>query len=128
MIHHNCNMPRIIQRMELLSGKELFAPFVNVDESNPTLQNIDTSLISLLKGTDECGKVNNFAYSEEEVVDCYRDDMEQVTNTEHELAYYQGLAENVAVNAVESAAVAAESSVAPVESANAETAATSETS
>lgn len=119
-------MPRILQRMELLSGKELYTPFVNVDESNPTLQNIDTSLISLLKGTDECGKVNNFAYSEDDVVDCYRDDMEQATNTEHELAYYQGLAENVEVNAAESAAAAAESSAAPVESANAETAAPSE--
>lgn len=124
MIPHNCNiMARIIQRLDLLSGKELFTPFVNYDESNPTLQNIDTSLISLLKGTDECGKVNNFAYSEDEVVDCYRDDMEQATNTEHELAYYQGLAENVAVNAAESAA---ESSAASVESANAETAAPSE--
>lgn len=116
-------MARIIQRLDLLSGKELFVPFFNLDESNPTLQNIDTSLISLLKGTDECGKVNNFAYSEDDVVDCYRDDMEHATNTEHELAYYQGLAENVVVNAAESAS---ESSSAPVESANAETTVPSE--
>lgn len=120
-------MPRIIQRIALLSGKELFTPFVNVDESNPTLQNIDTSLISLLKGTDECGKVNNFAYTDDDVVDCYRDDMERATNTEHELAYYQGLADNIAVNAAESAASALVSSDAPAESANAETAAPSET-
>lgn len=66
---------------------------------NPTLQGLDTDIISLLKGVDECGQVNRFEYSGDDEVSVYRDEMETVTQTEHELAYYQGLSENIAENA-----------------------------
>lgn len=92
-------MARIIQRMDLMSGRELFLPCDCSFFENPTIQNLDTSLISLLQGTDETGKVNNFTYSEDEVVKVYRDDMEIETNTEHEMAYFDGLAANVVENA-----------------------------
>lgn len=89
--------------MDLMSGCELFQPCDCSFFDNPTIQNLDTSLISLLKGTDETGKVNNFTYSEDEVVKVYRDDMEMETNTVHEMAYFDGLAVNVAENAAAAA-------------------------
>lgn len=100
MTHLNCNsMARIIQRMDLYNGVDLFPPLGAVGYDNPTLQNLDTSLIALLKGNDECGKVNNFAYSEDETVEVYRDDMEMDRITDHDLSFYDGLSANVETNA-----------------------------
>lgn len=92
-------MARIIQRMELFGGSEIMPPCDCSFFDNPTIQHLDTSLISLLQGTDETGKVNNFTYSEDAVTKVYRDDMEIETNTEHEMAYFDGLAANVVENA-----------------------------
>lgn len=88
----------IFLKSELYSGKQLFNNAV-CSSDNPTLQNLDTSLISLLKGVDECGKVNNFNYSEDVEVKCIDDEMERTDTTHHELSYYDGLAENVTENA-----------------------------
>lgn len=87
---------------------------------NPTLQGLDTDIISLLKGVDECGQVNRFDYSGDDEVNVYRDDMEIVTQTEHELAYYQGLSDNIAENAstaAETASTAAETAAPAAETA-----------
>lgn len=91
-------MKKIIQRLDLYKGLGYVPPSCPYSTENPTIQNLDTSLISLLKGTDECGQVNNFTFSEDETVDVYRDEMEQVTQTQHELSYYEGLSANVAEN------------------------------
>lgn len=90
----------IIQKYELYNGKQLFHNAL-CSSDNPTLQNLDTSLISLLQGVDECGKVNNFIYSEDSEVKCIEDEMERTDTTHHEMSYYDGLADNVAENAAQ---------------------------
>lgn len=89
---------RIIQPLEKYFASPFVTPPSLYCEDNPTLQNLDTSLISLLKGTDECGRVNNFDYSEDNVVNIYDDPLERSTETEHELSYFNALQQNVVDN------------------------------
>lgn len=89
---------RIIQALEKYFASPFITPPSLYPEDNPTLQNLDTSLLSLLKGTDECGRVNNFGYSEDNVVDIYDDPLERSTETEHELSYFNGLQQNIVDN------------------------------
>lgn len=99
---------RIIQRLEMYSGSSV-SPCCLMSDDNPTIQHLDTSIIAMLKGVDECGQVNHFTYSEDTPVKLYDDGIDAVSETQHELSYYQGISNNVAENAAAAAEIASSS-------------------
>lgn len=75
-------------------------------------QGLDTSVFALLSAVDECGKVNNLSYSEDEVINAYHDNIvDDITRvTSYESTYYEALGVNASENASSATATSETSS------------------